>query len=284
MQNSADPKPPLEGVHPNRAALLADFGDEYLSIPSLFAFCFVPGGRLSLLRELASDEDWGGNNYVLLKYLAVHVRLAIESGAYIWNGDQIVLAAGRIGTATGGQVYIGLVRNQNAGENPWVLNWVGERPSAPELPEVASLGSWALLDSSAELTLAYDLDSEKARRRLGALGTQTLTVQRAALSGAIIWSLRRGLAVPQIFGGGRGYLAPVHLTTRADLTAPPDLAAHLVVQRDRVVARTLFEPHVAYPSARACVERWEQLPAWLVNSWESALESEGDESEEQGEE
>ena len=60
--------------------LLADFGEEYLSIQSLFQFCFVPGGRLNLLKELTLEEEWGINNFVLLKYLAVHIRLAIEQG------------------------------------------------------------------------------------------------------------------------------------------------------------------------------------------------------------
>jgi hypothetical protein len=36
-------------ARPTRDQLLADFGDEYLSIQSLFQFCFGPGGRLSLL-------------------------------------------------------------------------------------------------------------------------------------------------------------------------------------------------------------------------------------------
>ena len=86
-------------VQATREELLSDFGEEYLSIQSLFRFCFVPGGRLSFLKELAPEEEWGSNNFVLLKYLAVHVRLAIEQGRYVWNGDQIVLTAGRLSTA-----------------------------------------------------------------------------------------------------------------------------------------------------------------------------------------
>lgn len=269
---TSDSPRPHAGVHPTRTELLADFGDEYLSIPSLFAFCFVPGGRLAFLREIVAEEEWGGNNFVLLKYLAVHVRLAIESGSYVWNGDQIVLTAGRLATAEGAQVYLGLVRNQNVGENPWVLNWVGERPNAPELPSVPSLGSWPALDPSLEVVLSYDFESTKGQARLGPLASQTTTVQYAALAGAISWAMRRGLSVPQIFGGGRGYLVPVYLSSRDDLTSPPELVAHLVVQSDRVVARNLFEPHVAYPSARACVERWELLPSWLVSSWEDAVD------------
>lgn len=259
-------------VRPDRAALLRDFGEEYLSIPSLFSFCFVPGGRLAFLRELVASEEWGGNHFVLLKYLAVHVRLAIEQGAYVWNGEQIVLTSGRLGTSNGNPVYLGLVRNQNPDENPWVLNWVGERPSATELPEPPVLGEWPELDATSEVVVGYDLDSDKGRARVPLLASLPLATQHAALSGAISWALRRDLAVRQIFGGGRGYLVPVFLGTRDDLNEPPDLVAHLVLQRERIVARNLFEPHVAYSSARACVERWEQLPTWLVASWEEAVE------------
>src|SRR5262249_5562161 len=49
-------------ARPTRDQLLADFGDEYLSIQSLFQFCFVPGGRLSLQKELTPVEEWGMNN------------------------------------------------------------------------------------------------------------------------------------------------------------------------------------------------------------------------------
>ena len=81
-----------EGIAgPYCGKLLADFGEEYLSIPSRFQFCFVPGRRLSLLQDLTVEEEWGANNFVLLKYLAVHVRLALEQGRYVWNGEQIDL-------------------------------------------------------------------------------------------------------------------------------------------------------------------------------------------------
>lgn len=280
MSATRDPERPPLAQRPSTAALIADFGDEYLSIPSLFSFCFVPGGRLGFLRELAVEEEWGGNHFVLLKYLAVHVRLAIEQGRYAWNEDQIVMTAGRLATANGNPIYLGIVRNQNPGENPWVLNWVGERPSSTELPEAPDLGEWPALDRGAEVVVGYDLDSDKGRTRVSGLGALPPAVQHATLAGCISWSLWRGLAVKQIFGGGRGFLAPVHLTTRDDLTEPPSLVAHLVVQRDRIIARNLFEPYVSYPSARACVERWEQLPTWIVAAWEEAVEGGAGEGEE----
>ena len=47
----------------------------------------------------------------------------------------------------------------------------------------------------------------------------------------------------------------------------------MVVQKNRLIVRTLLDPHVAYSPARSVVERWEQLPAWVVDAWEAATES-----------
>ena len=257
---------------PNRDQLLADFGDEYLSIQSLFQFCFVPGGRLSLLKELTPIEEWGMNNFVLLKYLAVHIRLSIEQGRYVWNGDQIVLTAGRLSSVKGVPLYIGLVPNSTPDENPWVLNWVGERPSTAELPEPADLGEWPLLDPRNEVVIACDLASDERRSKLGALADVTPVVQSAAIAGAVHWSLHRNLAVRQIHGGGRGYFVPVYLSSRDDLTVAPELVAPIQVQSNRLVVRTLLDPHVAYSPARAVVERWEQLQSWLLDAWDQATE------------
>lgn len=262
-------------AHPSREELLADFGDEYLSIQSLFQFCFVPGGRLSLLKELAPEEEWGQNNFVLLKYLAVHVRLAIEQERYVWNGDQIVMTAGRLTTPKGIPLYLGLVKNSTPDENPWVMNWIGERPSCPELPEPADLGEWPKLDPSREVVVAFDLSAEERRFQLPDMGQAPAVAQSAAVAGAIHWALHRGLAVAQIHGGGRGYFVPVFLRSRDDLTAAPDLVAPLLVQRERVVVRTLLDAHVAYSPARAVVERWEQLPGWLLDAWDNATEGVG---------
>ena len=272
-------------THPSREELCADFGEEYLSIQSLFHFCFVPGGRLSLLKELTPDEEWGQNNFVLLKYLAVHIRIGIEQGRYVWNGDQIVMTAGHLTTAKGIPIYLGLVKNSTPDENPWVMNWVGERPSCAELPEPPDLGEWPSLDPTSEIVVACDLASEERRFHLPGMGSASAIAQSSAVAGAIHWALHRGLAVRQIHGGGRGYFVPVFLSSREDLTAAPDLVAPLMVQKGRVVVRTLLEPHVAYSPARAVVERWEQLPAWLLDAWDAATENIGSQAEsEEGDE
>jgi len=264
-------------VRPTTAELLADFGDEYLSIGSLFRFSFVPGGRLGLLRDLAVPEEWGQKEFVLLRYLAVHLRLAIEQERYVWNGDQIVLSAGRLTTPTGAPLYVGIVRNQTPGENPWVLNWVGERPSSAELPEPPHLGTWPALHPGAEVVVACELDGDERRpgvdALVDALPGAPVVARIAALSGAVAWALHRGLAVRQIHGGGRGYFAPVYLRSREDLSVAPDLVAPLTTQGERLVVRTLLEPYVAYAPARAVVERCEQLPAWVLDAWDAAVDA-----------
>ena len=267
---------------PTREQLLSDFGDEYLSIQSLFQFCFVPGGRLSLLKELTPIEEWGMNNFVLLKYLAVHIRLSIEQGRYVWNGDQVVLTAGRLFSLKGVPLYIGLVRNSTPDENPWVLNWVGERPSTAELPEPADLGEWPVLDPRNEVVIACDFASEERRAKLGSLAESALVVQSSAIAGAVHWSLHRNLAVRQIHGGGRGFFVPVYLSSRDDLTVAPELVAPIQVQSNRLVVRTLLDPHVAYSPARAVVERWEQLQSWLLDAWDQATEGDTRPAEDAG--
>ena len=261
---------------PTREELLAEFGDEYLSIRSLFRFCFVPSGRLALLQELTLEEDWGANDFVLLKYLAVHLRLAIEQGRYVWNGDQAVLTAGRLMTRTGAPIYVGLVENSSPDDSPWVMNWVGERPSCAELPAPPDLGEWPELSPSAEVVVVCELEDQERRLEIPALEGIPTVAKLDAIAGAVSWSLHRGLAARQIHGGGRGYFVPVWFRSRESLEEAPDHVAPLVVQDGgRVVVRTLLEPHVAWPLARCVVERDEQLPGWLLQSWEDVQKGDG---------
>jgi hypothetical protein len=263
-------------THPSQSELLADFGDEYLSIQSLFRFCFVPGGRLNLLKELTPEEEWGANDFVLLKYLAVHVRLAVEQGRYVWNGEQIVITAGLLSNAVGIPLYLGMVKNSTPDENPWVLNWVGERPSCPTLPEPPNVGEWPKLNAAHEIIVACDLGSDERRVHLPEISRASAVIQSSAIVGAIVWSIQRGLAVRQLHGGGRGYFVPVYLSSRDDLTLAPDLVAPILIQEERLVVRTLLDPSVAYSPARAVVERWEQLPAWLLDAWDNVTDEDGE--------
>lgn len=258
-----------------REELLADFDDEYLSIKSLFEFCFVPQGRLAFLRDLAVEEDWGDNGTVLLKYLAVNVRLAIEQGAYVWNGDQLVMSVGSLTTPAGTPIYLGLVRNQDPDQNPWVMNWVGERPRSAELPAPPRLPQWPN-PLAREIVVAADLSDPERRVKVPAIGGISAVAQSCAITGAVHWAMRRGLAVRQLHGASMGWFVPLFFGQRDDATDVPDAAAPVMCVGSRLVVRAVLEPQVCYPASRALVERWDQLPTWLVESWDASREGDDD--------
>lgn len=251
-------------LRPTRAQLLAAFGGDPLSVESLLDFCSIPVEALARLASLAGEEDWGEKDFVLLKCLAVQLRLAIEQGRYVWNGAELVLRAGNLGSAGGEELYLGLVRGE---ETPWLLERVGERPPDCESLEAADLSVWPVLDPSREVVIACDLAFLRAK--LGALAGLSLIAQNAALTGAVVWALRRGHAVRQVHGQSRGYFLPVYLTRRE---GAPDLVAPIQVQSRRLVVRTLLDPHSAYAPARAVVERREQLAPWLIAAWQASEE------------
>lgn len=264
---AAPPQQPLIAGAPQsaRIQLLAAFGPDYLSIESLFDFCFIPWDRLNALKTLGQPEEWGDKGLVLLKYLAIHLRMEIEQGLFAWSKDHLVLRAGQLVTTAGKPICLGLVRNAQPEETPWMLNWVGERPGDVESLKPVDLGAWPALDPRSEVVVACDL----TRSKLGGLADLPVVTQISAIAGSVEWSLRRGLAVRHIHGITRGYFAPVHLTKRDDA---PEIVAALQVQSGRVVVRTLPDPRVAYAPARAVVERREELPAWLLDTWKRGSE------------
>ena len=61
----------------------------------------------------------------------------------------------------------------------------------------------------------------------------------------------------------RANFVPVHLTDRA---GAPELVAPTQIQAERLLVRCLVELPAAYATARAVVERREELPAWLLDA------------------
>jgi hypothetical protein len=88
-----------------------------------------------------------------------------------------------------------------------------------------------------------------------------------AVSGAIQWSLNRGLHLPCYYYGKMNYLVPLYLTTREDITQPPDLIAPVQVNENSLLVRTVLTPAMPYANARVAVRRHDQLPPWLLASW-----------------
>lgn len=274
--NNVNPVLTNNTERPSIAELSAAFGDDELSVQALFRFCYLPAGRLSHLKEIAVVEEWGTRDFALLKYLAVHLHLAISQGRFVWNGDQLVTTAGELMTRSGAPIYVGISPNTQSEGNPYVVNWVGERPSTPELPCAADLGIWPEVDFSAELVIALDFEHPERRVHLGKLDDTPVVARMSAVAGAIGWSLRRGLAARQLYRTDRGWFVPVYLSSREDLLATPDFVAPLVAQANgsgtRYIVRSLISANGAYAPARAMVERCEQLPGWLLGAWEEIAE------------
>lgn len=231
-----------------------------LSVRSLLDFCAVPRSVLEQLERLAQPEDWGNEGSALMKYLAVHVPLAMEQGRYAWNKDHIVLRAGNLATPEGVPIYLGLMRNTEP-EPVWALTCFGERPATVAELQPPELGPWPELDPGKEVTLGCDLTHDLLRARLGTLAALPPVQQVAVICGAAAWSIRRGLAARQLHGEGRAWFVPVHLTDRK---GAPELVAAIQVQSDRLVIRTLLEPISAYFPARTVAVRREELPEWVL--------------------
>ena len=91
--------------------------------------------------------------------------------------------------------------------------------------------------------------------------------QMCAVSGAIQWSLNRGLQLSYWYFGRMNYLVPLYLQTREDITLAPDLIAPIQINPDSLLVRTVLEPAMPYANARVSVKRHDQLPHWLLDGW-----------------
>lgn len=91
--------------------------------------------------------------------------------------------------------------------------------------------------------------------------------QMCAVSGAIQWSLNRGLQMAYWYFGKMNHLVPLYLKSREDITLAPDLIAPIQVNPDSLLVRTVLEPSMPYADARVAVRRHDQLPHWLLDAW-----------------
>lgn len=103
--------------------------------------------------------------------------------------------------------------------------------------------------------------------------------QMCAVAGSIQWSLNRGLQLQHWYYGRMNYIVPLYLQSRENITRSPDLIAPIQVSPGSLLVRTVLEPHMAYPNARVAVNRHDQLPAWLLESWASHADSQIDDSD-----
>jgi len=236
-------------------------------VQRLTYFSFVPDEKIEILARCALQEDWGENYFVLRKYLAVHIPMSIEQERYVWNGDQLFVSAGSLRTRFGIPIYIAFQPNTLEGRQKLYLRWVGDSPRCGEFPEPPMFNEWPRIDLSSEVVIATDHILGDNENRIPYLQETPPVAQMCAVTGAIQWSLHRGLYIKQMYLGVESYFVPLYLQTREDITSAPDLVAPVQIQPNRLLVRTVLLPYMAYDKARVVVTRHDELPPWLLSSW-----------------
>jgi hypothetical protein len=248
--------------------LIDALGSPYTNevVARLHRLCFIPRLQLEKLASACLTENWGNDLYVLVKYLAVHVAWSIEQGRYTTSDNQMFVTAGQLQTRYGTPLYLVFERNKNPGREP--LYWVhsGSDVSAPALPIAPEIPKPPELPRGAEIQMLHDHILSDNADRVPFLDQTPRVSQMCAVSGAIQWSLYRGLQLPYWYFGRMGYLVPLYMQSREDITLTPDLIAPVEVT-DALVVRTVLPPHVPYANARVSVKRHDQLPHWLLDAW-----------------
>ena len=244
------------------------------TVECLHNFAYIPDDKLERLAAAVLDENWGRNHWVLERYLAVHVGLAAKQERFVTHEGRMVMCAGHLQTRYGTPVYLSFEKNRQQERQPLYLQYVGDRPNVPQLPQEADLPEWPSLPRGAEIIIAHEHILEQRHDRVAFLSQTPRVAQMCALAGAIQWSLFRDLAIRQLYLGVPSYFLPVYLKSREDITEIPDLIAPVQVQGEKLFVRTALEPHMAYAWARVVATRHDQLPHWLVTAWHDRADQE----------
>jgi len=231
-------------------------------------FAYIP---LPVVERLASSEilteNWGPKHFVLLKYLAVNIGWSIEQGRYTHSDNQLYIAAGSLQTRYGTPVYLVFEPNKNPNQQPWILRMVGSQISAPQLPLPPAIPTMPEIPRGAEIVMMHDHILGDNGGRVSFLQDTPPVAQMCAVSGAIQWSFNRELQIPYWYYGKVSYLVPLYLQSRENITLAPDVIAPVEVSQDSLLVRTVLAPHMPYANARVAVKRHDQLPAWMLDCW-----------------
>lgn len=256
----------------SKEEMLAALGDVFTNevVARLRRLAHVPGAQLVTLSRAALSENWGTDNYVLEKYLAVHVGWSIEQDRYTSRGNQIFVPAGHLQTRYGTPLYVVFERNTNPGRQPLYCVHIGSDISAPSLPTPPDIPAAPEIAKGAEIVMLHDHILRDNADRVPFLGRTPPVSQMCAVSGAIQWSLNRGLQMPYWYYGRMNYLVPLYMQSRENITQAPDLIAPIQVNADSLIVRTVLLPHMPYANARVSVKRHDQLPHWMLDAWNAA--------------
>jgi hypothetical protein len=228
---------------------------------------YVHASNLEKLANAALSEEWGQNSYVLEKYLAVQVAWAIEQRAYTFSRNQLYVSAGHLQTRYGTPLYLVFERNDQVDMQPLKCVTVGSDISAPSLPIPPDIPEVPEINPASEIVMLHDHILRDNADRVPFLKGTPPVAQMCAISGAIQWSLNRGLHLPYYYYGNMSFLAPLYLQSRENITQSPDLIAPVQVNPRSLVVRTVLLPHMPYANARVAVERHDQLLLWMLDTW-----------------
>ena len=255
----------------SKAELLAALGSAYTNevVARIRRLAHTPRLQLENLARSALSETWGSDNYVLEKYLAVHVAWSIEQDRYTVSDDQLFVTAGHLQTRYGTPLYLVFERNTNVGRQPLCCVHCGSDISAPALPTPPDIPAPPKIPRGVEIVMLHDHILHENPDRVPFLGQTPPVSQMCAVSGAIQWSLNRGLELPYWYFGRMNYLVPLYMQSRENITLAPDLIAPIQVTAEALMVRTVLLPHMPYANARVSVKRHDQLPHWLLDAWNS---------------
>lgn len=259
---------------PTKDELLGQMGpaDTRRVTARLRRFAYVPEKVLAGLAAEALSETWGNKLFVLEKYLAVQIGWSVEQERFTAADDQFYMSAGHLQTRYGTPLYLHFEPNRNPGRQPWCLSYAGSRVSAPTLPRPPQIPAAPEIPVGAEIVMSHDHILGDNEDRVAFLKDTPPVAQMCAVSGAIQWSLNRGLEIPYWYFGRMNYVVPLYLTSRENITQRPDLVAPVEVSSDQLLVRTVLLPHFPYGNARVAVERHDKLPAWMLDCWNQEAE------------
>lgn len=115
-----------------REELLAALGEPFTNevVARLRRLAHIPQSIFNELSNTALSENWGTDNYVLEKYLAVHIAWSIEQERFTASSNQLFISAGHLQTRYGTPLYIVFEKNTNVGRQPLYCVHVGSDISA----------------------------------------------------------------------------------------------------------------------------------------------------------
>lgn len=251
-----------------QSELIQQLGDGFTNkvVDRLHQFVYMTPVVVQQLAQDALNEEWGVNFYALEKYLAVHIPWSIEQGRYTHSHNQFYVTAGHLQTRYGTPLYLVFGEN-NQGNQPWRLVTAGSNISASELPVSPDIPDPPEIPVGKEIVMMHDHILGENSERIPFLRDTPPVAQMCAVSGAIQWSLNRGLQMSYWYYGKMQYLVPLYLQNRENIALAPDAVAPIQVNPNSLLVRTVLTPDMPYANARVAVHRHDQLPPWLLDAW-----------------